>query len=86
MRHFAVAGIGIMHLECARRYCLTSKAWSSKQAVPICKHWRSERPLHLPGRAHPLPHCCRLPVHLDGSAVLQSGCREGTRGMGLPEA
>ena len=71
---FAVAGIGIMHLECARRYC-SQQGMELEDAVPICKHW------HLKG------HCiyqvsyslafanCLCSI---GSAVA-SGCKEGTR-------
>ena len=35
---FAVAGVGIMHLECAKRYCL-QQGMALEDAVPICKHW-----------------------------------------------
>ena len=35
---FAVAGIGIMHLECARQYC-SQQGMELEDAVPICKHW-----------------------------------------------
>ena len=37
--HFPVAGIGVMHLECARAYCSESGI-TLEEAVPICKHWR----------------------------------------------
>ena len=36
--HFPVAGIGIMHIECARRFC-SEKGMELNDAVPICKHW-----------------------------------------------
>ena len=37
--HFPVAGIGIMHLRCAKQYCL-EQGIALDEAVPICKHWR----------------------------------------------
>ena len=37
---FPIAGIGSMHLHCARIHCQEHNM-TLEQATPICKHWRS---------------------------------------------
>ena len=37
--HFPIAGVGVMHLGCAREYC-QGQGITLEDAVPICKHWR----------------------------------------------
>ena len=53
-----MAGIGIMHLECARQYC-SLQGIELEEAVPICKHWRLKGHCIYQVTLNPSA-CCRL--------------------------